>query len=521
MDLEQLVLALSKLKTKSNQRINKVKRKFCREKNISMPGNAELLSVYRKLINANKLKQDTSLEQALQKRKIRTLSGVAPVAVLTKPYPCPGQCIYCPDEAKMPKSYLSNEPAVMRAVLTGFHPYKQVKARLKALENNGHNTEKIELIIMGGTWSYLPRQYQNWFVRQCFNACNHKKSTTLEKAQKLNETAKHRIVALTVETRPDYVDEQEIKYWRKLGATKVELGVQTLDDKILKLNKRGHTVKETIKATKLLKMAGFKIAYHMMPNLPGSTPTKDLQVYKKLFTDPKFQPDFVKIYPTVVTKNSILYRWWKQGKYKPYSDKQLFNLLLKIKLATPDRVRIIRLIRDIPGESIIAGNKITNLRQNLQKELKKREQACQCIRCREAGENIKNIKQAQLFTEKYQASGAEEYFLQYCSKDKEKLYAFLRLRLPEPKEKNFIPEIDSCAMIREIHTYGRLIPLSSDKTKGVQHQGFGRQLMKKTEEIAKKNNFEKIAVISGVGVRGYYRQLGYRRQGSYMIKKLK
>jgi elongator complex protein 3 len=516
----ELIHKLAKLKIKNTNRLNKIKRKFANNYRIGMLSNAELLASYRALLAKKEIPENPDLESLLQKRKIRTLSGVAPVAVLTKPYPCPGKCAYCPSEKDMPKSYLSNEPAVMRAISTKFNPFVQVSGRIKALENNGHNTDKIELIVMGGTWSYFPQKYQTWFIKRCFDACNGKTAKTLAQAQTWNETAKHRIVALTLETRPDYIDEKEILNWRKLGATKVELGVQAVDDKILKLNKRGHLTREIVRATKLFKQAGFKVAYHLMPNLPGATPSKDLAMFKELFSSPNYQPDFIKIYPTVVTKDSLLYNWWQQGKYKPYTKKPLLKLLTEMKKATPNYVRIIRLIRDIPKESIMAGNMITNLREDLQKELARQGTCCQCIRCREAREDIKDLNQAKLFIEQYEASGATEYFLQYASPNKQKLYAFLRLRIPAKTEENFIPEIKNCAMVREVHTYGRLIPLNTPSAPGIQHEGFGTRLTKLAEKIALENGFKTMAVISGVGVRGFYRKNGYRLKGTYMVKRL-
>jgi elongator complex protein 3 len=515
----ELIKKLAGLKIKNPNRLNKVKRLFAIKHRIGMVSNADLLELYRKLVRTKKIVLNHDLEYLLTKRKVRTMSGVAPVAVLTKPYKCPGKCAFCPDEKEMPKSYLSNEPAVMRAILSKFDPYAQVSARIRALTDNGHNTDKIELIIMGGTWSYFPKQYQNWFIKKCFDACNNKKSKNIEEAHKWNEKAKHRIVALTVETRPDYVDEDQIKYWRKLGATKVELGIQIADDTVLKKNKRGHGTKEIINATTLLRQAGFKIAYHLMPNLPGSTPAKELKTFKKLFSDKNYQPDFIKIYPTVVTKNSQLFKWWKKGEYKPYKEKTLFNLLLEMKLAVPEYVRIIRLIRDIPKESIEAGNKITNLREALQTELKNQGKRCLCIRCREAKDNISGIDKAKLSIIKYQANDGTEQFLQYTNSNKKKLFAFLRLRLPDKNSKNFIPEIQDCAMIREIHTYGQLAPIHS-KGNSIQHHGFGTKLVVQAENIAKKSGYSKIAVISGVGVRGYYKKFGYKLIGTYMVKEI-
>jgi elongator complex protein 3 len=516
----EFITKLANLKIKNLNRLNKTKRKFANNHKVGMISNAELLALYKKLLRTKKIKENKDLEQLLQKRKIRTLSGVAPVAVLTKPYKCPGDCAFCPTEKDMPKSYLSNEPAVMRAILTNFDPYVQVTTRIRALSENGHDTNKIELIIMGGTWSYFPRQYQNHFVKRCFDACNSRKSKNLESAQKLNERSAHRIVALTVETRPDYVNEDEIKYWRKLGATKVELGVQAIDDKILAKNNRGHGTKEIITATQLLKTAGFKIAYHMMPNLPGATPARDLAMYKQLFSSQDYQPDLIKIYPTVVTKNSKIFNWWKKGLYKPYTDKQLFDLLIKSKLATPQYVRIIRLIRDIPKESIEAGNLVSNLREDLKKGLTQLGKSCKCIRCREPRSDTSGINNAKLSKIKYPASNATEYFLQYTNYNKKKLFAFLRLHIPSKQEISFIPELIDCAMIREIHTYGKLVSFQNKKPTDVQHLGFGTKLTLEAERIAKKSGYSKIAVISGVGVRGFYRKLGYKLVGTYMVKNL-
>ncbi len=563
-----------------------VKRKIAKKYGVKLPTNSELLEAYRNYCrNAPwRVPTENNLARLLRKRKIRTLSGVAPIAVLTKPYKCPGQCVYCPSEKKMPKSYLSNEPAVMRAVLCDFDPFKQVALRIRALENNGHNTDKLELIVMGGTWDYLPEKYRLWYIYACFCAANNPaikiqnpkfqiqnklkiqnskkikieidekiklKSVSqitwqnLEREQKKNETAKHRIVGLTLETRPDFVTEKSIWEMRRLGGTRVELGVQHLDDKILKLNQRGHTVAETIKATRILRDFGFKITYHLMPNLPGSTPAKDLAMFKKIFSDPNFQPDQIKIYPCVVTRNAKLYRWWRQGKYQSYNQKQLKKLLMNIKKIVPYYVRIIRVIRDIPEESIVAGNKVSNLRHLLKAK-------CHCIRCREVGHQksqkskVKSqkfgvpLRGTKLFIQKYKAGGGTEYFLSFESPDRKILYAFLRLYLPNKNHSHtyshsfaykFACFLDGHAIIRELHTYGQLVPIS-DKIKlparlaiqGIiggasQHQGLGKKLMATAEKIARQNGFQQIAVIAGVGVREYYRKLGYKLKETYLVKK--
>ncbi len=518
--LTTIIKGLIKAKIKTRPELINVKRKLSNGLFIPSPLNSDLIKIYNQLLKKKKIKQDLNLEKLLRKREIRTLSGVAVITVLTKAYACPGKCVYCPNEKGMPKSYLSNEPAAARAKGSKFDPHKQVKVRLEALKMNGHKTDKIELIVLGGTWSCYPKKYQEWFIKRCFDALNEKTTKDLTAAQKLNEKASHRCVGLTLETRPDYVNEDEVKHLRELGCTRVELGVQTVFDPILKLNQRGQTVNQTIAATSLLKQVGLKITYHLMPGLPGSNPKKDLEIFKKIFTDQKFQPDMLKIYPCVVTKNSVLYDWYKKGKYKPYSDKELKNLLIKIKLLIPYYVRLARLIRDIPSESIVAGNKITNLRQIIDQELKTKKIYCKCIRCREAGhqDTLKTKKQkTKLFIQKYKASNGLEYFLSFESPDRKILFAFLRLRLNKEKN-NFIQEISGAALIRELHTYGELVPLG--QAGKVQHFGFGKKLLAQAEKIAKENKYKKIAVISGIGVREYYRKLGYKLDGTYMLKNL-
>jgi elongator complex protein 3 len=295
----------------------------------------------------------------------------------------------------------------------------------------------------------------------------------------------------------------------------VELGVQAIDNKILTLNKRGHGVEAIAQATKLLRQFGFKITYHLMPGLPGSTAAKDLKMFKQLFTDERFQPDQIKFYPTVVTRGSLLYKWWHQGKYKPYSDKVLQKLIIDCKKVVPNYVRIIRLIRDIPGESIVAGNKITNLRQVLEQQGVE----CGCIRCREARENQLRITNYQLRITDYQANGGREYFIEACSRDGKILYGFCRLRLPNNETVSGLPQsIKNAALIRELHVYGELVPVGA--TEKIQHAGLGKRLMLEAEQLARKNKLTKMAVISGVGVRGYYRKLGYKLNGTYMLKKM-
>lgn len=556
INLSQQIL---KAKLKSDQDFIEWQRKLAVQLKIAPPSKVEILNLYKNLRQKKRMGINFYFEKQLKKRPVRSLSGVAVVSVLTKPWPCPGRCIYCPKESGIPKSYLSGEPAVERAKFLKYDPYNQVKKRIEALERTGHPTDKIELIVIGGTWSYLPRRYQKWFIKRCLDGANDtgngekskiknkklkikiknkKISGTLEEAQKLNEKAKHRIVGITLETRPDYITPQEILRMRQLGCTRVEIGVQTIDDKILSKNQRGHGAQEIIWATKLLKDAGFKVCYHLMPGLPGSTPQKDIAVFQKIFSNPNFQPDLVKIYPCVVTKGSKLYKIWQQKKYKPYSDKQLIALLIKLKSIIPPYVRIIRVVRDIPSFKIEGGSKISNLREAVQKEMIKRHLRCQCIRCREI-KNLK-IKNLELKRREYLASDGKEIFISFEDATNDKLAAFLRLRLPKNHSTiransrvikidiyKYFPELKNTALIREVHTYGELVPIHLRPSgygrqvgQPVQHTGLGKKLIADAERIAQRSGYAKIAVIAGIGVRQYYRKLGYKLKNTYMIKNL-
>jgi len=441
---------------------------------------------------------------------------------------------------------LKNEPAVQRAVRNKFIPYKQVAMRLRALQETGHPLDKVELRVIGGTWSYYPKKYQQWFVGECFRACNrHSVSTSpltpsvnnIEREQKKNERARCRVVGIAVETRPDYIDTQEIKWMRELGITKVELGVQTIYDDILKLNQRGHSVATTIAATRLLKNAGFKVAYQMMPGLYGSSFKKDLAMFREIFTNPDFKPDYLKIYPLALVKNTKLYNLYKQGKFKPYNQKELTKLLVEIKKQIPRWCRVERIIRDIPSSDIVeGGSSILNLREIVVKEMARKGAACQCIRCREVGANYDAAEKLYLFREDYEASNGIEVFLTFENKKRAKLYALLRLRLPkelgsfsEKEPSSFYPPV--AAIIRDLHVYGQMAQISQGPTLTklghresqalAQHRGLGKKLMAQAEKIARQNGFSKVAVISAIGVRPYYRKLGYRLQKTYMVKILR
>jgi elongator complex protein 3 len=537
---------------KTRDDLSEAKREISKKYHIDAILNSEILRGLAELKEKNRLPHGFDEEfwqRLLRKRSIRTLSGVAPVAVLTKPYPCPGNCAYCPNEKNVPASYLPNEPAVMRAIACKFDPYKQTILRLYSLENNGHRPNKIEIIVIGGTWSYLPAKYQYWYVLNCFRAANdfprlkklkkiwtkidspessklqilksalaqintpYPKNISLKQLkefllteQKKNETAVYKIIGLTLETRPDYIDDKELRQMRQLGCTRVEIGVQAPDDEILKINHRGHGVKEIAAATAALRNWGFKITYHIMPALPGSTPARDLELFKLLFTDERFQPDQIKFYPTVVTQGSLLYHWWKKGKYKPYSDQELQDLIIACKALVPRYVRIIRLIRDIPSESILAGNKITNLRQIMQQRGVK----CECIRCREIKDVIID-PEYKINIEQYAAAGGQEYFISADSLDGKKLLGFCRLRLSLNNQ-------TAPALVRELHVYGELMPVGPEHQ--TQHRGLGTALLKMAEKIAIENGAIAMSIISGVGARDYYRRTGYRLKDTYMVKDL-
>jgi len=517
----RVIKDLVKSRLKNQADLAFFKRKTAKKYKIPCPSNIELLKAYHKLLKTKRVIRSGKIENLLITRPIRSLSGIVNISVLTKSYPCPGKCIFCPKEKGLPKSYLSGEPAVERAKRLKYNPYLQVKKRLEMLELEGHPTDKVELRIVGGTWSYYSKKYQIWFVLRCFQAANQsstnytmKENVLLEglrKEQKKNEKAKHRIVGLSIETRPDFINFEETKWLRKLGVTMVEMGVQSIYDDVLKSNSRGHGKKETITATRLLKDAGFKVLYQMMPNLPGSNLKKDEKMFEELFKNSNFQPDLLKIYPCAILKEAKLFRKWKKGQYNPYTQSQLINLLKSIKKKIPYYVRIQRINRDIPSLRVAAGPaKISNLRQILIESMKKENWRCRCIRCREVKESYDPNEKFYLFRKDYDASGGKEIFLSFENKKRDKLYSLLRLRLTSQNN----------AIIREIHTYGLLIAVS-EKGMAPQHQGLGRKLIKATEKIVKKEfGLKRLSVISGIGARSYFRKLGYKLKNTYMVKEI-
>jgi len=540
MDIvKEIIKKAKERKIKRKEELDQIKRELAKKYKGKFLSNFLILKKYQELLENGEIEKMPFLEEILKKRPIRSLSGIVTVSVLTKPYPCPGKCLYCPFQKGMPKSYLKKEPAAQRAKNLKFNPYLQVQKRLEMLKTEGHPTDKIELRIIGGTWSYYPKNYQVWFIKECFRAANDFEKTkkpksetlnlkknlnfnllVLKKEQKKNEKAKNRIVGISIETRPDFIDKKEILRLRLLGVTMVELGVQSIDEKILEINQRGHGVKEIILATKLLKDAGFKVLYQMMLNLPGSNLEKDVKMFEELFENQDFKPDYLKIYPCALLKEAPLYKLYLKGEYKPYSREELIDTLKKIKTKIPYYVRIQRITRDIPANYIIeGGTKISNIREIVQKEMEKEGLFCKCIRCREVKERFNLKEKVYLFREDYQSSGGKEIFLSFETKDRKKLFSFLRLRIPSQNDV-FIEVLKNSAIIREIKTFGELVPIGK-KEVAPQHRGFGKKLLKKAQEIAKKEfGLGKITVISGVGVRDYFRKLGYSLKDTYMVKKL-
>ncbi|MCX6737840.1 MAG: tRNA uridine(34) 5-carboxymethylaminomethyl modification radical SAM/GNAT enzyme Elp3 [Candidatus Parcubacteria bacterium] len=537
---KEIIIALTKEKVKNRAILNSLKRHFSKRKSSKMLSNSQLLEAYHTLIKDKSLKPSGEIEDILRVRKIRSLSGIVIVSVLTKPFPCPGKCIFCPSQDRVPKSYLKEEPAVARAITMKYSPFKQVQTRIRALEATGHPTDKVDLRIIGGTWSFYPKNYQNWFIKECFRGANeysakrkakparnaahsaaggNVKQKTLKQIQKQNEKAGHRIIGITIETRPDFIDKKEIKTLRELGVTMVEPGAQSIDDNVLKINRRGHDVNRTIEATRLLKDTGFKICFQMMPNLLGSNPKKDVEMFEKLFSNPDFRPDYIKIYPCALLKEAPLYKVWEKQGYKPYNEKQLLKILIAIKKLIPYYCRIQRIIRDIPSQYVVqGGTKTSNLRQMITIIAKKEGWRCKCIRCREVKEQYNSKEKLYLFRIDYDSSEGKEIFLSFENKDRTRLYSLLRLRIPG---QIVLPVLKKSAIIREVHTYGKLVPISQ-KTKAPQHRGLGKKLMAEAEKITKKEfGLEKITVISGIGVRGYYKTLGYSLKDTYMVKRLK
>ena len=468
-----------------------------------------------------------TLRKILLVKPTRTLSGVAPVAVMTSPAPCPhGRCLPCPggpDHAyQSPQSYTGEEPAALRAREHGYDPFRQVHARLEQFEILGHRVNKVELIVMGGTMTARPPEYQESFVSRCIEAMNTYPGGSAADApqaaalvQQANETAGIRCVAITFETRPDWCRREHIDRMLALGVTKVELGVQQLDDRILEFNRRGCTVQDTVDANTLLRDAGLKVGFHMMPNLPGSTIGEDRRMFDLLYADPRFRPDFLKIYPTLVTPGSEIADLWEAGGYAPYPEDELIDLVAYAKSVIPEYSRLQRVQRDIPAKLIVAGSRHSNFRQLAADRLRESGKRCRCIRCREIG-RLPSDAAPEIREMEYAACGGKEFFISAVSGDS--LIGFSRLRFPSAV---YRPELEGAALMRELHVYGSLVPIGRDaECEEQQHRAFGKMLLARAEEIAAGAGFAGLAIMSGVGVRPYYQRQGYERSGPYMIREL-
>jgi elongator complex protein 3 len=476
------------------------------------------------LASASPAERDT-LRRLLQIKPTRTLSGVAPVAVMTSPAPCPhGKCLPCPGGPdhpfRSPQSYTGEEPAALRAREHGYDPYAQVQARLGQFEALGHAVDKAELIVMGGTLTARPYEYQEWFVTGCIRAMNEygripAGSHDREAEFRKNEAAPVRCVAMTFETRPDWCRKPEIDRMLTLGVTKVELGVQHVDDRILAFNRRGCTVEDTVSANRLLRDAGLKVGFHVMPNLPGSTIGDDRRLFRDLFDDDRFRPDFLKIYPTLVTPGSEIEALWQQGGYTCYDEDELIGLIAYGKSLLPPYVRLQRIQRDIPAKLIVAGSKHSNFRQLARERLEAGGGRCRCIRCREIG-RLPSEAVPEMSVDRYSVCGGDEHFISMVSGDS--LIGFARLRTGGDRWRS---ETAGAALLRELHVYGSIVPIGrSPDPEQRQHRRFGNQLLDAAEEAAGAAGYRRIAVMSGIGVRPWYRRHGYHRQGPYMIRDL-
>jgi elongator complex protein 3 len=538
----------------------------------AMFSKSELIAGYRHLASRHPdLSDPRRFLEKVRMKPVRSLSGVTPVTVLTKPFPCPGRCIFCPNDVRMPKSYLSNEPGAQRAGMHRFDPYEQTVSRLSALHWIGHPVDKVELIVLGGTWSSYPESYQVWFLTRVFQALNDfgvgasrsgaaaaidfasiedevdgrrgvadynrivsefargrdperriegGETSTWEElaiAQKENETAEARAVGLSLETRPDHVTEEEVLRLRRLGATKIQIGYQSLDDEVLALNERGHDVLASRRATKLLRRAGFKIQAHWMANLYGSTPERDLEDYERLFSDPDFRPDELKLYPCSLVESATLMAHYEAGRYRPYSENELLELLVSSMVKTPPYCRLSRVIRDIPGEDILAGSRVTNFRAVAEEEMKRRNVRSRDVRAREIKGFEVSPRELRLDVLRYPTSSGEESFLSYVTGD-DRLAGFLRLALPDGP--SFLGELGDAAVIREVHVYGSSLSIGAREEGKAQHSGLGRKLLEEAAVEARSRGFARLSVISSVGTREYYRRQGFTDGSLYQHRLL-
>ena len=515
---EEIVQNLLNIDNLENNKIKNEIKAVCTKYSLErIPRNNEILS----MVNPTDFKK---LQNILLTKPVKSASGVAVVAIMPKPFACPhGRCSYCPGgiEFNTPNSYTGKEPITISAIENQYDPKIQISKKIQQLVSFGHDSTKLELVLVGGTFLFMPKDYQENFIKSSYDALNGFDSPNLEAAKKSNETTKHRNVGFTIETKPDYCKEEHVDLMLDYGATRIEIGVQCLQDRVYKIVNRGHDLNDVIDSFQIAKDAGYKIVAHMMPGLPTMSPTDDIKDFQTLFEDSRFKPDMLKIYPSLILKDTPLYDEYQDGKYIPYSDDDMLNVLTEVKKMVPKWMRIMRVQREITPMEIIAGPKMGNLRQIVHKNLEKQGFSCKCIRCREAGLAKKKNLNDELVLERinYDASEGSEVFLSYNDSD-DLTYGFLRLR--KPSQKAHRKEIThDTAIVRELHVFGKAIEIGSHETDSFQHLGLGRKLMKAAEEIA-KDEFaaKKLLVISAVGTREYYQKLGYKIYGPYMAKEL-
>ena len=545
--LQQFTKDLYHLLIKNNLKYQKAFSK-CRQKYKTCPSKIEINKCYKLLVEKNELEYDMKFDFSTIKKLCRSDSGIVVVTIFTAPgkmisssgdVSCPKNCHYCPQFPNQPRSYDPAEPAAQRAERNNFDPILQIFSRLSGLKLMGHNIEKVQLEISGGTWCYYPREYIDEFVKQCYYATNiftsnndsykyiqnggtFRECNDLLTEQTINETSDIKIIGITIETRPDSINKREIKRLRKYGITRVQLGIQHTDNKILELVNRQDTIENAKEAIKLLKINGFKIDIHIMPDLPGSSPEIDLKMMQEFLDDPDLQADFWKIYPCQVIKYTEIKKWYDNGTYKPYGETHpevLADIISQIKKQIPPWIRLNRIVRDFPGHSIHGGLKITNLRQIIKDNMKKNGLTCNCIRCREVRSGNVNESECKFIIRDYIGSNGKEYFISYESPTA--LCGFLRLRFNNIDQKPFFNALENTAFIRELHVLGVMTPTGKKHKLKYQHFGIGKKLIQLAEKEAIKNKYKKIAIIAGVGTRKYYEKYGYLLQDTYMVKELK
>lgn len=463
----------------------------------------------------------TQLKKILLKKPVKTASGVAVIALMPMPYACPhGRCTYCPGgiESNSPNSYTGNEPSTINAIENNYDASKQILSKIEKLVAYGHDPTKMELVIVGGTFLFMPKDYQQNFIKSCYDALNGFASETLDDAKTANETAQIRSVGFTVETKPDYCKREHVDMMLQYGITRVEIGVQSLQERVYKIVNRGHTYDDVLESFQVSKDAGYKIVAHMMPGLPTVTPEQDISDFARLFEDQALRPDMLKIYPSLVLQGTPLYGQYVDGRYTPYSDEDMIRVLMEVKKKIPRWVRIMRVQREISPSEIIAGPRSGNLRQIVHERLRKEGTPCKCIRCREIGTAVQSQSEVRLNRVDYDSSGGSEVFLSYDDAD-DRIYGFLRLRAPNKPHRTEIH--DGACIVRELHVYGRPQKIGEREDGQVQHSGLGKGLMVEAERIAiEEFDAKKILVISAVGTREYYRKIGYVLDGPYMAKSL-